>query len=182
MQARFLSPNHLVECKIRLEDFSSLGHSFRQNYLRETTFFTIGTECIGKDWSTIFRKFVCLNTFEGKVFSETEWIFTIFVWPPSKCRCHFFGEHFGGTSCNVYVSAIVAASSFTGCKKCKIITFNQQRTIQRGDLEIKVLPAWSLNELIIEWHQWHEKNKYIARGHINIQWFIIPVQWVQWDL
>ena len=48
------------------------------------------------------------------------------------------------------VSGIVAASSFTGCKKCKIITFNQQRTIQRGDLEIKVLPAWSLNELIIE--------------------------------
>ena len=47
------------------------------------------------------------------------------------------------------VSGIVAASAFTGCKKCKIITFNQQRRIQRGDLDIEVLPACSLNERII---------------------------------
>ena len=44
------------------------------------------------------------------------------------------------------VSGLVAASALTGCKKCKIITFNQQKIIQRGGLDIQVLPAWSLNE------------------------------------
>ena len=46
------------------------------------------------------------------------------------------------------VSGIITASNFTGCKKCKIITFNQQKTIQQSDLEIKVLPVWSLNDYI----------------------------------
>ena len=33
----------------------------------------------------------------------------------------------------------------------------------------------------IEWHQWHAKNKHIARGIIDIQRFMTSVQWVQWD-
>ena len=33
----------------------------------------------------------------------------------------------------------------------------------------------------IEWHQWHTKNKHIARGDIDIQRVIMSVQWVQWD-
>ena len=32
-----------------------------------------------------------------------------------------------------------------------------------------------------KWHQWHEKNKHIARGCVDIQWFMILMQWVQWD-
>ena len=31
----------------------------------------------------------------------------------------------------------------------------------------------------IEWHQWHEKNKYIARESADIEPFMTPVQWVQ---
>ena len=34
----------------------------------------------------------------------------------------------------------------------------------------------------IEWHQWHAKNKHIARGNVDIQWFMTSVQWVQWNL
>ena len=33
----------------------------------------------------------------------------------------------------------------------------------------------------IEWHQWHAKNKHIARGGVDIQRFMTSVQWVQWD-
>ena len=47
------------------------------------------------------------------------------------------------------VSGLVVASSVTGCRKCKIITFNQQKTIQREELTIEVVPAWSLNDRII---------------------------------
>ena len=34
---------------------------------------------------------------------------------------------------------------------------------------------------ISEWHQWHEKNKHITRGNIDIQRFIVFVLWVQWN-
>ena len=33
----------------------------------------------------------------------------------------------------------------------------------------------------IEWHQWHAKNKHIARGNADIQRLMTSVQWVQWD-
>ena len=42
------------------------------------------------------------------------------------------------------VGGILAASAVTDCRTCKIITFNQQRTIQRGELRIEVLPIWRL--------------------------------------
>ena len=42
------------------------------------------------------------------------------------------------------VEGILAASAVTDCRTCKIITFNQQRTIQRGELRIEVLPIWRL--------------------------------------
>ena len=42
------------------------------------------------------------------------------------------------------VGGILAASAVTDCRTCKIITFNQQRTIQRGELIIEVLPVWRL--------------------------------------
>ena len=42
------------------------------------------------------------------------------------------------------VGGILAASAVTDCRTCKIITFNQQRTIQRGELRIEVLPVWRL--------------------------------------
>ena len=42
------------------------------------------------------------------------------------------------------VEGILTASSVTDCRTCKIITFNQQRTIQRGELRIEVLPIWRL--------------------------------------
>ena len=34
---------------------------------------------------------------------------------------------------------------------------------------------------ISEWHQWHEKNKHITHGNIDIQRFIVFVLWVQWN-
>ena len=42
------------------------------------------------------------------------------------------------------VGGILAASAVTDCRTCKIITFNQQRTIQRGELIIEVFPVWRL--------------------------------------
>ena len=42
------------------------------------------------------------------------------------------------------VGGILAASAVTDCRTCKIITFNQQRIIQRGELRIEVLPIWKL--------------------------------------
>ena len=40
------------------------------------------------------------------------------------------------------VEGIVAASEYTGCKNCTIVTFNQQRTIEHKELTIKVVPIW----------------------------------------
>lgn len=40
------------------------------------------------------------------------------------------------------VKGLLAASAFTGCTNCKIITHNQQTSIQQGDLTIEVLPVW----------------------------------------
>ena len=37
---------------------------------------------------------------------------------------------------------LLAAANFTGCKNCKIVTYNQQETIQAGELSITVTPAW----------------------------------------
>lgn len=39
---------------------------------------------------------------------------------------------------------LLAASAVTGCKECKIITFNQSRTLQHGEMTIQVVPAWRL--------------------------------------
>ena len=39
---------------------------------------------------------------------------------------------------------LLAASSFTGCKKCLIVTFNQQRSLERDSLHIEVKPIWSM--------------------------------------
>ena len=40
------------------------------------------------------------------------------------------------------VEGLVAASSYTGCKKCTIVTYNQQRTIDHDGLSIDVVPVW----------------------------------------
>lgn len=45
------------------------------------------------------------------------------------------------------IDGLVAASNVTKCKECKIITFNQRKTIERDDLKIEVIPAWSLDSL-----------------------------------
>ncbi len=37
---------------------------------------------------------------------------------------------------------LVAASRFTGCQNCKIVTYNQQYTLQTEGLTIEVVPAW----------------------------------------
>ncbi len=37
---------------------------------------------------------------------------------------------------------LVAASRFTGCQSCKIVTYNQQYTLQTEGLIIEVVPAW----------------------------------------
>ena len=42
------------------------------------------------------------------------------------------------------VDGLVAASKVTGCKNCKIVTFNQSMTLQSQDLQIMVVPAWEL--------------------------------------
>ena len=42
------------------------------------------------------------------------------------------------------VGGLLAASSFTGCKKCLIVTFNQQRSLERDSLHIEVKPIWSM--------------------------------------
>ena len=42
------------------------------------------------------------------------------------------------------VRGLLAASAFTGCTNCKIITHNQQTSIQQGDLTIEVLPVWRM--------------------------------------
>ena len=40
------------------------------------------------------------------------------------------------------VEGLVAASSYTGCKTCTIVTYNQQRTIDHDGLSIDVVPVW----------------------------------------
>lgn len=40
------------------------------------------------------------------------------------------------------VEGLVAASSYTGCKNCAIVTYNQQRTIDHDGLSIDVVPVW----------------------------------------
>ena len=42
------------------------------------------------------------------------------------------------------VGGLIAASVVTGCQNCKIITFNQQKTIQQGDTKIEVQPVWRM--------------------------------------
>lgn len=37
---------------------------------------------------------------------------------------------------------LVAAANYTGCKNCKIITYNQQATIQAEEIIIAVTPVW----------------------------------------
>ena len=38
------------------------------------------------------------------------------------------------------VSGLLAASAFTGCKQCKIFTFNQLQTIERDGVKIEIIP------------------------------------------
>ena len=40
------------------------------------------------------------------------------------------------------VEGLVAASCYTGCKNCTIVTYNQQRTIDHDGLSINVVPVW----------------------------------------
>ena len=40
------------------------------------------------------------------------------------------------------VEGLVAASSYTGCKNCTIVTYNQQRTKDHDGLSIDVVPVW----------------------------------------
>ena len=42
------------------------------------------------------------------------------------------------------VGGLIAASVVTGCQKCKIITFNQRRTILQGNTKIEVQPVWEI--------------------------------------
>lgn len=42
------------------------------------------------------------------------------------------------------VAGLIAASKVTGCKNCKIVTFNQSMTLHSQDLQITVVPAWEL--------------------------------------
>ncbi len=39
---------------------------------------------------------------------------------------------------------LLAASSFTGCKECRIVTFSQRQTIERDGMKIEVLPVWDM--------------------------------------
>ena len=41
------------------------------------------------------------------------------------------------------VGGLLAASTITNCKQCKIITFCQQQTIERAGIRIEVLPIWA---------------------------------------
>lgn len=41
------------------------------------------------------------------------------------------------------VGGLLAASTVTNCKQCKIITFCQQQTIERAGIRIEVLPIWA---------------------------------------
>ena len=43
---------------------------------------------------------------------------------------------------NREIEGLKTASSVTGCKNCKIITFNQSRFIEHNGLKIEVIPAF----------------------------------------
>ena len=42
------------------------------------------------------------------------------------------------------VNGLLAASAFTGCSNCRIITYNQRATIQHKTMTIEVLPVWRI--------------------------------------
>ena len=42
------------------------------------------------------------------------------------------------------IGGLLAASTFTGCTKCSIITFNQQQSLERDGLHIEVKPIWNV--------------------------------------
>lgn len=42
------------------------------------------------------------------------------------------------------IEGLLVASLATGCKNCKIITYNQSKTLQYNNLTIEVIPAWKL--------------------------------------
>lgn len=42
------------------------------------------------------------------------------------------------------IGGLLSASAMTSCQACKIITFNQQKSIQQGGLLIEVMPVWKL--------------------------------------
>lgn len=45
------------------------------------------------------------------------------------------------------INGLIAASAVTGCKNCKIVTFNQTMTLQHDGISIEMLPAWRMNVL-----------------------------------
>ncbi len=44
----------------------------------------------------------------------------------------------------LYVGGLIAASSVTGCKQGKIITFSQRETFERDGIRIEVMPIWEM--------------------------------------
>ncbi len=42
------------------------------------------------------------------------------------------------------VGGLLAASHSTGCTQCRIITFSQRDTIERGGVRVEVLPVWGM--------------------------------------
>lgn len=42
------------------------------------------------------------------------------------------------------IDGLVAAADITGCRNCRIITFEQETTVSQKDLSIAVVPAWRL--------------------------------------
>ena len=44
----------------------------------------------------------------------------------------------------LYVGGLTAASSVTGCKQGKIITFSQRETFERDGIRIEVMPIWEM--------------------------------------
>ena len=42
------------------------------------------------------------------------------------------------------IGGLIAASSVTGCKQGKIITFSQRETFERDGIKIEVMPIWEM--------------------------------------
>ena len=42
------------------------------------------------------------------------------------------------------IGGLIAASSVTGCKQGKIITFSQRETFERDGISIEVMPIWEM--------------------------------------